>query len=234
MSLDLSQFKLRSLSLEVRYDNAFPIWDSCGALWSEIKAKLPSTRMVSVQPNEQTFALDEGLDAKTQLDKSLLTGWWLEDTERFRSVADVLFGATISTLNIKEFTRIGLRVVHERTFTTRELAADFVAEHHPDVKRSGKLLNIEGRLLDPSISLRWEGDTLGCSARLYSVEQRMESRMPREFPEVAHVDKKRNSVFIDVDYYAHAITPVSKFKASAIVENWFKIIRRDIGSFIDG
>jgi hypothetical protein len=57
--------------------------------------------------------------------------------------------------------------------------------------------------------------------------------VPVEFQDALKENKaERSFVTLDVDYYAHGITPITSFDAPAIIESWLHMIRRDIGKVL--
>ncbi len=234
MTLDLSKFKLQKVVLEIRYDPAFLLWDNAGTVWFTLRSKFPAQRLKTAQPNQQIMSLSKDLEGTTELDRAFLQGTFpAQDLEAFRAAADIFFSCIIRQLDITDLSRVGMRLIYEKTFESRREASDYVLTCKPSLQRDGKFFNAEGgKVLDPEFFLRWEGDAIGCSVKVFSVEQRIQVGTPSEFPEVTPIDVTRNSAILDIDYYAHASMPVSKFNAPALIENWLRTVRRDVGGFV--
>jgi hypothetical protein len=101
-------------------------------------------------------------------------------------------------------------------------------------RRQDKYYNIQGKVLDPEMSWRWEGDATGCTTKIQVVEQKLEFDFPGEFVDTEPPETKKILAMIDVDYYAHGNTSVSKFKPDSVIENWLRLVKRDVSEFING
>jgi hypothetical protein len=236
MAFDISDFKLQRLVVEIRYEPAFLLWDKAGSIGVELRNRFPATKVRIVQPNQQQFSLDKKFAAGVQFDRTFLQGVYpAHNLEDIRTTSEAFFPIVIGALKISDLSRIGLLGVYEKRFESRELASEFVLKCQPSLRRGGKFFNVDGaKILDPEFFLRWEGDTMGCSIKLHSLEQRIEVEVPAELDDIQPIDTKRNVALLEIDYYAHSSTPISKFNAPAIIENWVRIIRRDLGGFVGG
>lgn len=233
--LDLSSFKLQRITLEIRYDNAFLIWDHAGIITRELSRNFPELKLKGQpQPNLQSAELGPGLSSSVLIDKAFIVSIYpTHSLEEFRVAADFFFSVVIRFLEISDLTRIGMRLIHEKKFETRDDVAKFLASSLPMLNREGDFFSVsKGGLKDADLSLRWEGDSTGCLVRIQSQDQKVEIDIPAEFRDVNFPEVKRTAAIADIDYYAHLPTPVTKFRASAIIENWTKVVRRDLGSFL--
>jgi hypothetical protein len=235
MPLDLSQFKLQRVVIEIRYEPAFLLWDNAGTICFTLRNKFPALKLtVPAQPNQQIMSLDENLESVTGLERTYLAGTFPRpDMEAFRKAADTYFSHVIAQLSISDLSRVGLGLLYTKSFESRQQSAEFIVACKPSFQREGNFFNVEGeKMLDPECFIRWEGDTIGCSAKLSAIEQRIDVNIPHDFHDLKPISRTRNAVMLDVDYYAHAGMPTSKFKASALIENWSRIVRRDVGGFV--
>jgi hypothetical protein len=150
--------------------------------------------------------------------------------DELKAAAAVVVPALVAHLTIEQFTRIGLRLQYDRKFATREAAADFLARSVALPIPSGRLLNVEGRIMEPQLSFRCEGDKLGFLLKLVAAQTSINWEVP---PEYLHLAPPRdqliqNRVGIDIDYYSHAMLPVDGLNPSDLIENWLAVIKRDI------
>jgi hypothetical protein len=236
MPIEISQFKLQKLVLEIRYDQAFLLWDRAGSIGAGLRSRFPAIKAKIIQPNQQQFSIDKNLDGGVGLDRAFLQSTFPpHDLEQLKAASELYFSMVLDALKISNLSRIGVLSVYEKRFESRQLAADFILTCQPQLRREGKFFNVEGaKLLDPELFLRWEGDSMGCSVKLYSIEQRIDVEVPDELDDIKPIKASRNLALLEIDYYAHASTSVSKFNSSAIMENWVRVVRRDIGGFFGG
>jgi hypothetical protein len=234
--MDLGQFKVQKSILEIRYAQSFLIWDRTGHIWSQMFSKFPEMKVQKAQPNQQTLVLGNKMAATVALESANLAAHHLPTNfAPFASACDEFFPIVLSELGVTDLSRIGFRTFFEKSFSSREEATEFAASQFPVFRRSGKAFNIEGAILDPEFSLRWEGETTGITVRLKSQQQKLETEIPAEFDDLAaSINVERNVLILDVDYYAHANTSVRKFNSKALIESWAHVIRRDLIGFING
>lgn len=242
MPFDLSQFKVQKAVLEIRYAPAFLIWDRTGHIWNQVQSAFPDLKSQKVQPNLQSLMLNKTINATLAIENSHLAGRNLpNDLKPFSDACQIFFPIIVTELKLANLTRIGFRIFYEKVFSSKDAdadkdaAADFALGNLPSFKRSGKFFNTDGRLRDVDFALRWEGENTGAFARVQTVQQKLETEIPAEFDNIAEpVKVQKTLLLIDVDYYAHSNTPVSKFNAPALIESWAHAIRRDLTKFVHG
>jgi hypothetical protein len=204
MPLQLSQFKLFRSVLEIRYAQSFLVWDHAGLAWHQLRARFPELKLRSAQPNQQTVLLSKNLLASISLENANITAYGGDaELDAFSTSCEAFFPLVIKQLDISDLTRIGLRIVSQRTFQTKEEAAQFAFTQIPGMQRTGKYFNIEGKLLDPELALRWEGEVTGVLVKMLPVQQKLDADIPPEFPDIESIHIERYGVLLDVDYYAH-------------------------------
>jgi hypothetical protein len=238
MALNLSEFRINRAVVELRYAPAFLLWDRAGLTWQNMRRIYPAIKLMeNPQPNVQQIRVTKDFAAEIHLDRMNVQGFNLENNiEGLGRVSGHIFTEALKNLEIVDLTRIGCRIYFEKAFKTKELLNQAAFEIVPTLKRSGKkVLNIEGGIArEPRLALRFEGPTTGCLLQIYTVDQKLEIEAPQEFSEMETSTTQKFKAILDVDYYAHAETAVSKFHCGALIENWTRIIRRDLEAFVNG
>jgi hypothetical protein len=199
-----------------------------------VKQRYPAAAVEQAAPAQVRITIDEKTQAITGVDRSFFTVTNPKtDLRELQGVAEVLFPPLLRYLNIANLTRVGLRVIYGKRFDTRKEAADFVADHSPIPRLKGKHLNIDGVIFEPEIYFQYEAEALGFSVRLKAQQSKINLTVPVEFEDILKEKKtERSFVTLDVDYYAHGITPIASFDASALIQGWLHLIRRDIGKVL--
>jgi hypothetical protein len=233
--LDLNTFTLQKSVLEIRYDPAFPLWDRAGMLASRLRKTFAQLKNKEARPNQQVYVLNDKSTLQIEFEKSIvISNFPPNNLDDFKSTAEKAFASVIETLELAALSRVGFRVFFEKSFDSKKAASEFVIDQMTVFKRAGKYFNIEGKVLNPHFGLRWEDEAIGCLVTLQTIETKLEIEVPPGFGEVQSIDKQKNIAQLDIDYYAHATMPVSKFSVPALVENWMKLIRRDVAGFLNG
>lgn len=235
MRVDLTQFSINRATIEIRFSRAFLLWDRAGMIWHEISRHYPKLSIDKAQPNQITARLTDTLIAEVSAEKAHLETYAPEpDASNLGEAASPVFNNLVRALEITDLTRIGFRVFFEKRFNSKDAADEFALEHDLFPKPEGKHFNISGRLKDPELSVRWEGDTTGCYVRFDTGRRKLEAQVPPIFRGIELPSAEVFVAALDVDYYVHAITPVSRFEPKGLIAGWMHAIRRDLQGFING
>jgi hypothetical protein len=237
MAIILDDLKPISASFELRYAPQFTVWDRSGTIWTEMAASYPHLANKQAQPNSVAVSLAPHLDALVSIDRAHV-GNTMPNNKlvTLKEAAGSLTPIIVKHLPIEQFTRTGMRLIFQKEFPRRELASDYLHSAVALPLPRGKVMNVDGRSVDPSYSFRWEGDKLGFHLRLAAVQNQINVDFP---PEYAHLTPPEseltlNRVIVDIDYYSHALVSVDQLKAEDLIENWLHVIRRDISNVIPG
>lgn len=237
MSINIDDLKPISASFELRYAPQFLVWDRSGTIWSEMAAAYPTITQKQAQPNSVAVTLAPQLDSLVAIDRAhVASALPANKFTALKEAAGALTPVLVKHLPIEQFTRVGMRLIYQKTFPARDLATDYLHKAVKFPTPHGKVMNVDGQLLDPSYSFRWEGDTLGFHLRLSAVQSNVNIEFPPEYVHLAPPESELtlNRVIVDIDYYSHAQVSVDQLKAEDLIDNWLHVIRRDISNVISG
>jgi len=237
MGIDLNDFTPLTAVFELRYAPQFLIWDRSGALWTRIAGIFPAIAVKEAEPNKVLVRLEQNADAAVGSERTIFTVRKPDSGfDRLKTVAGAVVPAMIDLFEIDQFTRLGLRLVFSKRFPDRYAAADYLKVRVPVPQPPGRVMNVDGRLLDPQISYRWESDTTGFVLRLRADQHTLNFELPVEYQHLMPPaqDLVLNQAIVDIDYYVHSQVSVDQFRAEDLIENWLRFIRRDIGKVLDG
>jgi hypothetical protein len=137
-----------------------------------------------VHPNQTLVELPDGTEGFVGVDKAHVEAFSPgTDLKPVRELANTLFIEMFDKLEISTLSRIGLRLFFEHTFSDKESAAKAVFENTRFPQPKGKHFNIEGKVSDPELAMRWEGEKTGCSVRIQAVHQILDIGVPKDFRE---------------------------------------------------
>jgi hypothetical protein len=236
MPINLNDFTPLSAVFEVRYAPAFRIWDRSGALWNRIADTFPAISTKQAQPNQVLVRLAPNIDAAVGVEQSVISALKPDSSlDRLKAAAGAVLPAMIDLFEIDQFTRIGLRLMFVKRFPERDGAVEFLANCVPIPQPRGKIMNVDGRLLDPQIAFRWESQTTGFQLRLLANQQQLNMELPAEYQHImpAAKDLILNQALIDIDYYVHSQVSADQFRADELIDNWLRAIKRDIGKVLN-
>jgi hypothetical protein len=225
--LSTADFKVTSATCELRYENAYLIYDRTGQVFHDSRGLYTNFRVVNATPNQTLFQADEGAFALELSQSRFSTTNPDPSLEKFATNCKRFFDAVTILLDIRVFTRVGLRVVFRKDF--KEIDEAKAALH------SLKLVNLKaeerfGAASQPNeVLLRWEGAQLGAMLRLKAESGKIDLVLPPELEaEKPEIHKSFNGLFLDIDYYTVAPVERSQFEASAWIPRSVRTIRKNI------
>jgi hypothetical protein len=227
--VSVSDFKMTLAVCELRYENAYLIYDRTGVVCSDLRKLFPSLTVVSAAPN-QTILRTEEESFAIELTQCRITSQKLDSKlELFASHGKRFFESVLYNLDIKAFTRIGLRVFFRRDLKDLDEAKAAFA--------SLKLVNLApverfGAASEPhEIMLRWESNQIGATLRLNAQSGAIDVLLtPETAPEKPEIHKVLHGLFFDVDYYTVAAVERSQWDAEAWIPQSIRTIRKSVDS----
>jgi hypothetical protein len=196
--LDVDDLELESVAFELRFNNAYRLWDTSGLIWSEIASKHPELSVTNVQPNQQLFDTPN-LQMSLELGLFRVISRGSDALDRVATISTDLYLALERHLGLTSFSRAGFRVVRSRSFETATEAISYCEGDRSDSQRPIKGL---GPRVGFSSGNRYEGESSGLFATLKVEERNITINIPWEaIPYLAPVKKKLTFVVADVDYY---------------------------------
>ena len=236
MMISLSEYTLQSASFELRYAPRFMIWDRSGSLWARIADVYSGLAIKTAEPNQVLVRIAPDMDAFVGAERAHIAAQRPDaDLVGFKAAAGVVVPAMIDLFDIEQFSRIGLRLVFGKRFADRQAAADFVTAHVPMPQPKGRIMNIEGKMFDPHVAFRWEGDSSGFMLHMHATQQQLNFELPAGYEQLmpaAH-DLILNQAIVDIDYYIHSQVSADQVRAEDLIENWLRLIKRDIGKVLN-
>jgi hypothetical protein len=107
----MSDFRLRRVVCEARYDQAYLLFDRTGAIFHALKEDLKELKLLNATPTASTFESKEG-NIAVEIAQTRLVGDRVTNLEVFGESCRKLFHVVTSYLEIKSFTRVGLRLLY--------------------------------------------------------------------------------------------------------------------------
>jgi hypothetical protein len=237
MPLDINELSLMSGVLEFRYAPRFVIWDKIGGFWADILANSPDATVKHADPNKTVISISPTLEGTVAIDRAHLSTIASQpDLSVLKKFAKRFTADLVDKLDISVFTRIGFRTIYFKNFKEKAAAYDFVLSNARFPQPNGPHFGFLGAPKEPELALRWEGEKQGCLVRLAAKTQRVDIDFPANFDRLAVPIDQREShtVTVDVDYYMTSETAVDLVDVDDLLNTWGRVIRRDIGKFLNG
>lgn len=232
-SLDFTQLKLVSATIEIRYDTAYILWDRAGLIWSKASLKWQDLKINQADPNTTRFIINDRFDLLVSLDRiHIIDSKPTANLKEFIEYADIFINLVMESLDIAKLTRIGFRLIYNKYFPDKNMAAEALVSSKMMVVPKSKFFNIQGKVLSPVYSLIWEGESTAVKVTLSARDKKVEFNAPPGLEEVPSVNVTKHDVLYDIDYYT--IKPVSKgqFNVREWIEQTYQLIKRDSKYFM--
>lgn len=232
-SLDLSNLKLTQATMEIRFDNAYILWDRAGLVWSKTSSIWSNLKMGKAEPMVTTFLVDDRYELSVQLGKAHFIDMLPSSSlKEFMTNADLFVSLVVDSLEISEFTRLGFRLLYSKKFKDKTEAANALMSTNMVSIPSGKHFNIEGKILMPKYSMRWEGESTGVRVSLTAQDKKIDLDVNPGIEELTPVHVERSEVIYDIDYYTMKNTKKGQLNVKEWISQAYHLVKRDSNVFM--
>lgn len=232
-AIDLSNLKLIQATMEIRFNNAYLIWDRAGLLWSKANSIWPNLKMGNAESMVTGFLVDDRYELAVYLDKAHLKDMQPSSSlKEFITNAELFVNLVIDSLELSEFTRLGFRLSYNKKFKDKTEAANaFISTSILSVP-SGKHFNIEGKVFMPKYSLRWEGDSTAVTVSLTAQDKRIDLNVSPGVEEITPVHIARSEIVYDIDYFTLKNTKKGQLNVKEWLSQAYHLVKRDSKVFL--
>ena len=231
MSLSLADFKMISAVCELRYESAYLIYDRTGLICHETRSIYPDCNVSSAAPNQTYLQFSEGSFALELTQCRFSTTKPDSSLEKFAGHCKSFFNSVVYNLDVKVFTRVGLRVLLRKEF--RDLTEAKAA------LTSLRLVTLQpverfGAASEPQeVYFRWQGPQLGAMVHFRAESGKIDVILPPELEaEKSEIHKSFNGLVLDVDYYTVAPVERSQWDAPTWIPRSIRTVKKEIGNII--
>jgi hypothetical protein len=218
---------------ELRYDNAFLIFDRTGHIVHELKKSFTEVRPVSTSPAQTSFQSNEG-GFVLELTQSRFTAEKPDPKlEGFAAHCKTYFDLVTDSLGIKIFTRVGMRLIFRKILDDRELARTALTAVKLFSLKPQKRFGASD--LTDEVLVRWEGAEMGAFFRLKAETTKVDVYLPPELEaDSSQLHKSINGLVLDVDYYTVAPVEREQWDPTAWIPQNARIIRKEADDLLRG
>jgi len=231
--VDLSQLKLIQSTFEIRYRNAYALWDKAGLLWFNANSEWSNLKMVKAEPMVTTFTLNDRFELGVNIDRlHIIDTTPSSSLKEFSECAEKFSDIVTNTLNIKNYTRLGFRLIYNRYFPDKITAANTLLASKMLLVPEGKHFNIQGKVLLPQFSLVWEGESTGVKVLMAARDKKIDFDAPLGIEELSSVHIEKYELVYDLDYYTLHQVSKGQLNIKEWIEQAYHLIRRDSKLFL--
>jgi hypothetical protein len=218
-------FEVESVSIELRYDAAYALWDRSGEVWTRLRNQYPELQSQSATPLQQVFETTK-LRATIELEKFLVHCRGSDAEQRATEVAQSMLEVCSEHLRLSIFTRVGFREIKTQRFDSPEAA--FAAAGPVAPTQFSQASPASSKTIGFSSGIRLEGEASGLTANIRGEEREIKLKFPWELSNrFEEKDIKEYVLLIDSDYFTVGLTP----RSALDLGEWAKQASRSIRRF---
>ena len=234
MRLTFSDFSPSSFAFEVRYPEAYLLWDRAGQVAEDLRTGHEITRRLAAEPGRIAFDTETTREVSWHLDRPVVIDHQpqLSKVDAFYSLAADCLEMTLRHLGVSELKRVGFRPIFAKKFASKEEAAATLLSLGLVNVPKGKNLNIDPLQRYPEYAMRCEDEKLGYMIRISLQEVNYELEFAPQWKGGAVEPRHEDHLTLDVDYYSRAVIPVGSFRVEEWLAQVLHAVRRDADSYL--
>jgi hypothetical protein len=232
-SLSFADFQLSRAVCETRYENAYMIYDRTGELIQRCSTLFTDVKVIVAQPDKSAFQADEGSFALELGASRFISEKAASGLEAFSVSCKQYFDLVTDLLQVKVFTRIGLRVIVRKKTKDKDEAKELLKSLKLPTLRSQMRF---GASEDPEeVIFRWEGSEIGALVRLRAETTTVDVVLPPELEiSESKIHQSVTGLTLDVDYYTVAPVERSQWDAGAWIPQALRYIKKETNDILQG
>jgi len=231
--LRIDDFKLFTLTCELRYKNAYLIYDKTGQILTDLRQHFNEIEVGTASPPQTSFTSEEGTFV-LELGACRFTVAKAEKgAEIFAKHCKVYFETVMRHLNISLLTRIGLRYIARKESKSLDDSKVALAALRLTGLNPTKRFNSSDSPTE--VLFRWEDSQIGAFFRLKAETTEIKTNTPLELRDLVQpIDKKIIGLTLDIDYYTAAAVQREQWEPEEWIQQKFRIIRKEADSIMEG
>lgn len=228
LPLTISDFKLRQVICELRYPDAFLVFDRTGEIYHQLGKKFTNLHSDAASPVQTQMTADEGI-AVVELNALRFSRNDPDSKlEKFSANSKILFDLAVDKLDLSVFTRIGLRQIFAKSYETASEPKAAVNALKVFGIGSEKRFGIDHPNVT-EILIRWEDKQLGTILRLTAQSGRIDAQLPPDLGVAeSSVHKDFHNLILDVDYYTLAAVERGQWDAATWIAQSARIVHKEV------
>lgn len=230
--LRLSDFAFERAILEIRYPNAFELWDRSGALWIAALQKWNDLQVVSAEPSRTVFR-GKQFELSTELQAARIVQHNpVLPLADFTGFAKEFVELVSGTLSLSVLSRVGLRLTFFRRVADRASETSALLRTGLLKPVQPGLFGIEGEPVSMDYRARWEGKGLGVTLRLGHEDRAFTMQGPAELAGFLREKGLEEQItfaglVLDVDFYTPTSIQVSQLGVAPWIRQHVKTLKED-------
>jgi hypothetical protein len=235
--MNIAHLSLASLIFQLRYAHAFRLWDRAGAIAADAVYRWPTLTLREGTPQRIRLTLGTRAEINVQLEQaSVAVADSTLKLEELLPYSSFLSETVPKVLEVKSLNEIRVKATFLKEYANIDDAVrDFGTTGMTKVF-VGKHFGFEGKIAPPSsVSIRFEGDFLGCTNGLQIRKRAVKLDVPQiGISDFEIVTKEHVELVYECDYFTTATIEVGQLNANRWIEEAMRTIRRDANIILEG
>jgi hypothetical protein len=231
--MKIEDFDLAKIVIEIRYKSAYLLWDRCGSIWREASSIWPSLKPTNVEPNRQSFRVDNKYEFGIELNKSFMIAHYCK-AKNIKDDQEAFIDLVRKCLKIDTYERVGTRFIYELECESVEDGAKKFSETGLVKCPTGPFLNIDGNIKPRHISFLNEDEDTGVKVDLQTAVKKFEIEKPLGVKEFDYPQLDKKILLLDVDYYTKKALLPGQLNVAEWVKQVDHAIKRDAQKLLGG
>lgn len=232
----ISRFRRRQATLELRYDDAFYLWDKAGSICESLRPLFGELRNRDASPSQITFIADDRYGIQIGLNRIILVDHaFSRDTGPSLKIFQSITTTALKSLRVEALTRVGTRFQLVNTMDTKDQAREFINSLRLNSFPPGKLFGIEPVSMNPSYKLEVDGGDFCYIAQIYTQTRSADVDLSPDFADLGlpKKSKKIEEVALDLDFFTSKPVAVGSFDSTRWMDRWLRVLNRDGEAFLN-
>lgn len=230
----LDSFKLHSAVIQIKYADAYEIWDRAGKIARHLSRIWPGLKLAEGQPHQQVLQ-GEGVHLQTGITKSTatLSGEKALGQLKVQQINDT-FGVWREVLELNELNQVSTRVTYLKEFASlKDANAELFSwnlAQWPTTKVFDQPLESDHNGLE--IQYRFEDKNSFSVLKLKAEQLKFEADLDPYYVDDPEIRKIKSRLAVDFDRGLLGSVSAEKFRMDEWIKGYQHILRRDIEKVI--
>jgi hypothetical protein len=225
-SLTESDFKLRQATCEVKFPEAFLVFDRTGEIYRQLARKFTNLHSDAASPAQTQMTAEEGSIGIEIRALRLTDNSPDSKLEKFAQNMKAVMDVGAKQLDLTVYTRIGLRQILTKKYNTLQDAETALNDVHlfklGQEKRFGAGPNIS------EFQIRWEDKAIGATFRMKAESATLDAKLHPDLEvEPRDIHKELHHLVLDLDYYTVAVVEREQWDAGTWITQSARIVRKE-------
>jgi hypothetical protein len=206
MNLNFADFTLERAVIELRYSQAYRLWDRSGIIWSEAQRLWPDLHLIDANPAKTHFRIADKLELAVELENARAVALQPKHghLDEFSDLATLFFKIVLENLEPSSLLRVGMRFIYFMKFSDRDAASMAMTDLALLKIIDPATFGSENKVTLPEYAVRYEGKAKGFSVRIRAEGRRLDFEPPIEIEALHAVHQETFGIVFDIDHFTVA------------------------------